>query len=98
MPDRFNIISCPSCARVENDRFVSLAQQIREATRFMKDVPLTVAVMGCRVNGPGETDHADIGLWCGTKSVNLKRGTTLLGTFSYDEIVQKLLKELKQFI
>jgi (E)-4-hydroxy-3-methylbut-2-enyl-diphosphate synthase len=96
-PDRFNIISCPSCARVENDRFVTLAQQVREATRFMKEVPLTVAVMGCRVNGPGETDHADIGLWCGVKSVNLKRGTTLLGTFSYDEIVQKLLKELEQF-
>jgi (E)-4-hydroxy-3-methylbut-2-enyl-diphosphate synthase len=96
-PDRFNIISCPSCARVENDRFVALAQQIREATRFMKDRPLTVAVMGCRVNGPGETDHADIGLWCGAKSVNLKRGTTLLGTFSYDEIVQKLLRELEQF-
>jgi (E)-4-hydroxy-3-methylbut-2-enyl-diphosphate synthase len=96
-PDRFNIISCPSCARVENDRFVTLAQQVREATRFMKEIPLTVAVMGCRVNGPGETDHADIGLWCGAKSVNLKRGTTLLGTFSYDEIVPKLLKELEQF-
>ncbi|MDR2441778.1 MAG: flavodoxin-dependent (E)-4-hydroxy-3-methylbut-2-enyl-diphosphate synthase [Planctomycetaceae bacterium] len=96
-PDRLNIISCPSCARVENDRFVTLAQQVREATRFMKDVPLTIAVMGCRVNGPGETDHADIGLWCGAKSVNLKRGTNLLGTFSYDEIVQKLLKELEQF-
>ncbi|MDR2116504.1 MAG: flavodoxin-dependent (E)-4-hydroxy-3-methylbut-2-enyl-diphosphate synthase [Planctomycetaceae bacterium] len=96
-PDRLNIISCPSCARVENERFVALAQQVRAATRFMKEVPLTVAVMGCRVNGPGETDHADIGLWCGAKSVNLKRGTNLLGTFSYDEIVQKLLKELEQF-
>jgi (E)-4-hydroxy-3-methylbut-2-enyl-diphosphate synthase len=96
-PDRFNIISCPSCARVENDRFVTLAQQVREATRFMKNIPLTVAVMGCRVNGPGETDHADVGLWCGAKSVNLKRGATILGTFSYDEIVPKLLKELEQF-
>ncbi|MDR0336640.1 MAG: flavodoxin-dependent (E)-4-hydroxy-3-methylbut-2-enyl-diphosphate synthase [Planctomycetaceae bacterium] len=97
LPDCFNIISCPSCARVENERFVALAQQVREATRFMRDIPLTVAVMGCRVNGPGETDHADLGLWCGAKSVNLKRGTRLLGTFSYDEIVPRLLRELEQF-
>ncbi|MDR1962575.1 MAG: (E)-4-hydroxy-3-methylbut-2-enyl-diphosphate synthase [Planctomycetaceae bacterium] len=97
-PDQLNIVSCPSCARVENDRFVALAQQVREATRFMKNVPLTIAVMGCRVNGPGETDHADIGLWCGAKSVNLKRGTNLIGTFSYDEIVQKLLQELEQLL
>ena len=90
-PDRLNIVSCPSCARVENDRFVSLAEQVREATRLMKDVPLTIAVMGCRVNGPGETDNADFGLWCGPNHVNLKRGTEILGAFSYDEIIERLL-------
>lgn len=90
-PDRLNIISCPSCARVENDRFVALAQQVREATRPMKDRDLTIAVMGCRVNGPGETDHADFGLWCGPQCVNLKRGEHLVGAFSYDEIIGKLL-------
>lgn len=90
-PDRLNIISCPSCARVENDRFVALAEEVYAATRFMKDTPMTIAVMGCRVNGPGETDSADFGLWCGTNAVNLKQGETLVGVFPYDEIIQKLL-------
>ncbi|MDR1923098.1 MAG: (E)-4-hydroxy-3-methylbut-2-enyl-diphosphate synthase [Planctomycetaceae bacterium] len=87
-----NIVSCPSCARVENDRFVQLAELIYEKTRELKDRQLTIAVMGCRVNGPGETDNADFGIWCGTKSVNLKKQGTLIGTFSYDEIVPKLLE------
>ncbi len=97
-PDRLDIVSCPSCARVENDRFVALAERVREATRFMKDVPLTIAVMGCRVNGPGETDNADLGLWCGPNHVNLKRGGETLGSFSYDEIIEKLLDEAKTFL
>ena len=89
-PERVNIISCPSCARVENEQFVVLAERVREAMRSV-NVPLTIAVMGCRVNGPGETDHADIGLWCGKTSVNLKRGSTLIGAFSYDAVIEKLL-------
>ena len=54
--------------------------------------------MGCRVNGPGETDAADLGLWCGPKLVNLKRGGTPLGAFSYDEILPRLLQELDVLI
>ena len=50
--------------------------------------------MGCRVNGPGETDHADLGLWCGPTVVNLKRGSRRLGAFSYDEILPRLRQEL----
>ena len=46
--------------------------------------------MGCRVNGPGETDDADLGLWCGPNFVNLKRGGESLGQFPYDEILPRL--------
>ena len=61
-----NIISCPSCSRVENEAFIELAQQVKEMTSYAEGVrDLTIAVMGCRVNGPGETDDADLGLWCG---------------------------------
>ena len=95
-PERLNIISCPSCARVENEQFVVLAEQVRDAMRSMKDIPLTIAVMGCRVNGPGETDHADIGLWCGKKSVHLKRGPVLIGAFGYDDVIEKMLIEAQQ--
>ncbi|MDR1290065.1 MAG: flavodoxin-dependent (E)-4-hydroxy-3-methylbut-2-enyl-diphosphate synthase, partial [Planctomycetaceae bacterium] len=91
-----NIISCPSCSRVENDRFVALAQQIYDQTRAIQDYPLTIAVMGCRVNGPGETDNADFGVWCGTKSVNLKQKGNIIGTFAYEEIVPKLLELIEK--
>jgi len=92
------IISCPSCSRVENDAFCELAQQVRQATLYAAAYPVTIAVMGCRVNGPGETDKADLGLWCGKKSVNLKRGSTTLGAFSYEEIIPRLKDELDAII
>ncbi len=95
---RLNIISCPSCSRVENEAFIDLAMRVREATRYAAEYPITIAVMGCRVNGPGETDHADLGLWCGANTVNLKRGGALLGSFSYDEVLCRLTQELDAII
>ena len=53
-------------------------------TAYAREHKLTIAVMGCRVNGPGETDDADLGLWCGPNFVNLKRGKEELGAFGYD--------------
>lgn len=93
-----NIISCPSCSRVENEAFVDLAQQVKEMTQYAKDYAITIAVMGCRVNGPGETDDADLGLWCGPNHVNLKKGTESLGAFPYDQILDRLRQELDQVI
>ena len=92
--DTLNIISCPSCSRVENEAFIDLAEQVKEMTRYASDQAITIAVMGCRVNGPGETDDADLGLWCGPHHVNLKRGSESLGHFSYDEILPRLKSEL----
>ena len=93
-----NIIACPSCSRVENEAFVGLAQRVREATRCATEHPITIAVMGCRVNGPGETDDADLGLWCGPNFVNLKRGGKKLGAFSYEEILPRMKAELDALI
>ncbi len=95
---RLNIIACPSCSRVQNAAFVELAERVREATRWAAEHPITIAVMGCRVNGPGETDVADLGLWCGPTAVNLKRGGEPLGAFSYEEILPRLLEELDAMI
>ncbi len=95
---KLNIISCPSCSRVENEAFVTLAKQVKEMTAYAEDHSITIAVMGCRVNGPGETDDADLGLWCGPNYVNLKRGTEALGAFSYDEILGELKVELDKLI
>ncbi|HEY3967864.1 MAG TPA: (E)-4-hydroxy-3-methylbut-2-enyl-diphosphate synthase [Planctomycetaceae bacterium] len=96
--DAMNIISCPSCSRVENEAFIELAQQVKELTAYAKDHAITIAVMGCRVNGPGETDDADLGLWCAANFVNLKRGGEELGAFPYDEILPKLKQELDGLI
>jgi (E)-4-hydroxy-3-methylbut-2-enyl-diphosphate synthase len=93
-----NIISCPSCSRVENEAFVDLAERVRELTGYAKDHDVTIAVMGCRVNGPGETDDADLGLWCGPRHVNLKRGGEKLGAFGYDEVLGRLKAELDAII
>ena len=97
-PRALNIISCPSCSRVENEDFVELAQKVKEMTRYAQDYAITIAVMGCRVNGPGETDEADLGLWCGPSRVNLKRGGEPLGAFTYDEILPRLQIELDALI
>ena len=96
--DSLNIISCPSCSRVENEAFVDLAANVKDMSEYAKDYAMTIAVMGCRVNGPGETDDADLGLWCGPKVVNLKKGTETLGAFPYDEILPKLKSELDKII
>ncbi len=93
-----NIISCPSCSRVENEAFVELAQDVKRMAEYAKDYRVTIAVMGCRVNGPGETDDADIGLWCGPLGVNLKRGEETVGHFGYDEVLDRTRELLDEVI
>ena len=96
--DKLNIISCPSCSRVENERFVELAEKVKEMTAYAERHAVTIAVMGCRVNGPGETDDADLGLWCGPTHVNLKKKTETVGAYTYDEILPRLKSELDALI
>ena len=91
-----NIISCPSCSRVENETFIELAQDVKKLVKNI-DKKLTIAVMGCRVNGPGETDDADIGLWCGPLGVNLKLKKNLIGHFGYDEILPKVQELIENY-
>ena len=89
-----NIVSCPSCSRVENGDFVHFAARVKEALAFAKDKNITVAVMGCRVNGPGEADNADIGLWCAADHVNMKIHSELIGSFSFDEALERVKEEV----
>ncbi len=96
--ETLNIIACPSCSRVENEAFIDLAANVKEMTKYASEYDITIAVMGCRVNGPGETDDADLGLWCGPKYVNLKRGSEAIGAYPYDEILEKLRAELDAII
>jgi len=62
-----DVISCPTCGRTEVD-IVSLANEVERrlaADPRLAERPLTVAVMGCRVNGPEEAKHADFGIAAG---------------------------------
>jgi len=74
-----NIISCPTCGRTEIN-IIGLAQEVEKRLAHIKE-PITVAVMGCVVNGPGEAREADIGI-AGGKGVGL--------LFKHGEIVKKI--------
>jgi (E)-4-hydroxy-3-methylbut-2-enyl-diphosphate synthase len=73
------LVSCPTCGRTEIDLIGLAAAAERRLAHI--DAPLTVAVMGCVVNGPGEARHADIGIAGG-------KGTGLL--FKRGEVIRKL--------
>ena len=77
-----NIVSCPTCGRTKID-LIGLAARVEEALRGC-DKNITVAVMGCAVNGPGEAAHADIGIAGGN-------GYGLL--FAKGKILEKLPEE-----
>ena len=71
---------------------------VKEMAQYAKEHAVTIAVMGCRVNGPGETDDADLGLWCAPTFVNLKKKEEELGKYSYEEILPRLKNELDLLI
>ena len=81
-----------------DEAFIDLAEKVKEMTRYATEHAITIAIMGCRVNGPGETDDADLGLWCGPNTVNLKRGPELVGQFSYEKVLTELKQELDTLI
>jgi (E)-4-hydroxy-3-methylbut-2-enyl-diphosphate synthase len=89
-----NFVSCPTCGRCEID-MLDLAARVEKAVLGLR-APLTVAVMGCTVNGPGEAREADIGLACGRGSgVIFKKGKPLRrisGGRMADEFIAEVLK------
>ncbi len=89
-----NFVSCPTCGRAEMD-VMRIAARVEKALAGLR-APLTVAVMGCSVNGPGEAREADIGLACGRASgVIFKRGRLLRrvsGPRMVDEFIAEVLK------
>jgi len=88
------IISCPTCGRIE----VDLPKVVKEVKEKLKGVekPLKVAIMGCVVNGPGEAKEADWGLACGKgRAVLFKKGK-VVKTVREEEMVKALLEEIER--
>ena len=85
-----NIIACPTCGRTKID-LIGLAGRVEEALRDCKK-PLTVAVMGCIVNGPGEAREADVGIAGGEDCGVLFVKGELKEKLPYDELLPALLR------
>ena len=88
-----NLISCPTCGRCKVDLNKIIKKVERQICNI--DQPLTIAVMGCMVNGPGEAKEADIGIAYNEKTGVLFKKGKILGKFSEKVIVKKLIEEIK---
>ncbi len=92
--DRPRLVSCPTCGRTAID-LIGIAGQVEERLRQV-DKPITVAVMGCIVNGPGEAREADIGIAGGKGRAVLFRKGEVLRTVDEKDAVEELMKEIEQ--
>lgn len=92
-----NLVSCPSCGRMELNGFEEMAKTVEEKLKDMK-LPLTVAVMGCVVNGPGESKAADIGIAGGNgKGVIYKKGE-VFKVLPEEDLLETLLAEIDRMV
>jgi (E)-4-hydroxy-3-methylbut-2-enyl-diphosphate synthase len=87
------IVSCPTCGRRRGD-VVGIVSAVREAICDIA-VPMTVAVMGCEVNGPGEAQDADVGLACGRGVGVIFMNGRVVRRVSEEEMVPALLEAVR---
>ncbi len=89
------IISCPTCGRTEVD-LISIVNDVE--TRLANvSKHLTVAIMGCVVNGPGEAKEADVGVACGKKSAVLFKKGKIIKKIKESEIIDTLVNEVQNW-
>ena len=91
-----DLIACPTCGRAEMD-VAALAEKVREALADVK-APITVAVMGCVVNGPGEAEGADVAVCAGKGKAVLYRRGERVGTVAAAEIVAAVVAEVRGLV
>ena len=90
-----DITSCPTCARTRID-VIKICEEIENKTEKIKK-PIHIAIMGCAVNGPGESKKADIGIVGGPSGTNLLyKDGKIVGKVEKDEIIGTLLKEIDE--
>ena len=87
-------VSCPTCGRTEID-LIGLATQVEERVRDLNR-DITVAVMGCVVNGPGEAREADFGIAGGKDRGLIFRKGEVLGTYPYSELLDRLMALIEE--
>lgn len=85
-----DLISCPTCGRTQID-LIPMACRVEELLKGI-DKPITVAVMGCVVNGPGEARHADVGIAGGQGEGVLFKHGEIVAKYPEDQLVPELMK------
>ncbi len=90
-----NLIACPTCGRTQWD----MEPAVNEIEAYLQSVnkEITVAIMGCAVNGPGEAKHADIAIAGGKKEGLLIKKGVIIEKLSQENIVDRLKKEIDAF-
>ena len=89
-----NFISCPTCGRTQI-KLIELAKKVEEKFKNL-DLPITIATMGCPVNGPGEASHADYGIAGAIgEGYILKKGQIILSRIPEDELLDKLYEVIR---
>ncbi len=89
------VIACPTCGRLEVDLF-KIAKEVEERTEHIK-TPLKVAIMGCAVNGPGESREANIGIACGKSEALMYIDGKPVGKIPEDQAVERLIQEIENY-
>lgn len=90
------LISCPTCGRIQYD-LIPIAKEIED---FLNSINsnITVAIMGCAVNGPGEAKHADIGIAGGVNEGLLIKKGKIIRKIKQENIIEELKKEILEMI
>ena len=94
LPDRPTLVSCPTCGRTKID-LIGLANAVEERLRHVRK-PITVAVMGCVVNGPGEAKEADIGIAGGDGCGLLFQKGEILRKVDEADLLDALMDEIER--
>lgn len=91
-----NIVSCPTCGRTRVNLF-RLAEEVEKALQGHAELPLTIAVMGCAVNGPGEAREADFGIAGGEGEGLIFARGEIIKKVPEDQLVHELLKLIEEY-
>ncbi|MDR1168294.1 MAG: flavodoxin-dependent (E)-4-hydroxy-3-methylbut-2-enyl-diphosphate synthase [Heliobacteriaceae bacterium] len=90
-----NFISCPTCGRTQID-LIRLAKQVEEKFKNL-DKPITIATMGCAVNGPGEAKHADFGIAGGTGEGYVFKKGEIIAKVPEEQLLGKLEEVINKY-
>jgi (E)-4-hydroxy-3-methylbut-2-enyl-diphosphate synthase len=90
------IIACPTCGRIEVDLFKMVDEAKQRLAHITK--PLTISILGCAVNGPGEAREADVGIAAGKNGGLLIRKGKVVGKYAENELVDRLVELVEKIV